>query len=125
MKHAVKATSMGRRFAVVGDDKQAGKVWGIDELELQILVLSDVLKDPHWHLLENFNPGWPMSLMVAKGILGLPEWLRVKKKGLDLSTPPILFPLIKSKCWSDDGVHVCTKPGHSCLRKVIDISGMR
>ena len=35
---------------------------------------------------------------------------------------PHAFPLIKSKCVAADGVHTCSKPGHSCFRRVIDAS---
>eukprot|EP00973_Karenia_brevis_P074016 10286150-Karenia_brevis.AAC.1 len=35
---------------------------------------------------------------------------------------PYTFPLVKSKCYSDEGEKTCSKQGHSCFRRVINSS---
>ena len=49
--------------------------------------------------------------------MGLPSWLR---RGKTECVPQAVFPLIKYKCWRDDGTKSCTKANHSCWRRVID-----
>ncbi|CAK0797226.1 unnamed protein product, partial [Prorocentrum cordatum] len=34
-----------------------------------------------------------------------------------------VFAFVKSKCWHPGGGHVCTKAGHSCVRRVVDMAG--
>ena len=43
--------------------------------------------------------------------------------GAVLACEAFLFGLVKSKCYDDSGRHLCTKLGHSCVRRVIDASG--
>ena len=63
------------------------------------------------------------------GILGLyrlPGLLRkrVRPTGDRQCSPPLMFGFVKSKCFSDDGVRKCLKAGHSCVRRVLDMSSI-
>ena len=60
--------------------------------------------------------------MYALSLFGLPAWLQGGPA--PEWAAPILFPLVKSKCYSDSGQRISEKPGHSCWRRILDVSRM-
>ena len=53
-----------------------------------------------------------------------PSWLDTCSTKIGDVRPACMFPLVKSKCFLDSGVHRCCKVGHSCRRRVIDCSSV-
>ena len=84
---------------------------------------SGMLSDPGtWCPRSDLHPDQVTSYMWARSKLGLPDWLR--RSNATACRPPSVFPLVKSKCYRDDGTRLCTKKAHSCWRRVIDCSGL-
>lgn len=58
-------------------------------------------------------------------MVGLPPFLRRCFMVVAKAFPPIMSATVKSKCWNNLGQKVCSKEGHSCMRRVFDFSGER
>ena len=91
---------------VVGDDRSSTKLWSVSSTELQANMLASALGDPQWILEPHLGAGALKNLAVAKGMAGLPSWLRSERNAVVNCVPPFVFPLVKSKCFTDSGVHV-------------------
>eukprot|EP00971_Amphidinium_carterae_P095330 1886040-Amphidinium_carterae.1 len=79
-----------------------------------------MLADSAWLHCPQLSPTMALLLMVSKGNLSLPKWsLGSSRQQVKGSKLPHLFPLVKSKCFGDDGIKRCCKPGHSFLRRVM------
>ena len=107
---------------LLADDREVNKAWCVDRQELFLYLTSQLLQDKHtW----TFQPGLQerdvCTLLLTKSILGLPNWIRAGYQGVGDVRPAYLFPLVKSKCFSDSGVR---KAGHSCGRRVIVCSSV-
>ena len=108
---------------IVQDDKDSGGAWGMPKATLFAVMCKLVFSDPQWELL-------PISVSQAAvatytlANLALPKWAKRRYQSHLRVQPPYLFPLVKSKCWSDSGAHVCSSPGHSCWRKVVSFVGV-
>ena len=114
---------MHQGWALIGDDRDAGKVWRVRPEEMFLHMTSAMLDDPAtWCPWPDLHPDQVVSYMWARSKLGLPGWLR--KSAAPTCRPPSVFPLVKSKCFLDDGTRRCTKVAHSCWRRVIDCSGL-
>ena len=105
------------------DDKLASKVWSCDGLEFFANMLVTLRSDPMWRLHPAIDVNQLRSLAYARSALGLPHFLRSGIGSNRVVRTPVLFGMVKSKCFSDAGEKVCTKPGHSCIRRVMDTSG--
>ena len=105
---------------VVQDDKLPNKAWTVAPKDLYLKLLSDLLYDPRWTLRPDMTPGDVAAWGLARSLLGLPPFLR-KGRARCISAPT-LFAKVKSKCFGDDGRHVCRKASHSCLRRILDSS---
>jgi len=106
----------GSGMALVGDDRDASKMWLVEACPMFLHLLSAILADPAWIRMPSISTDDVVRMMWAKCYLGLPAWLR---RGATRCRPPSVFPLIKSKCWADSGIRLCVKAGHSCWRRVI------
>eukprot|EP00971_Amphidinium_carterae_P074780 1477735-Amphidinium_carterae.2 len=106
------------QWVLVPDDKLSNKAWLVRTLEVFAFLVSSLLADPAFVFCPTISKDAALLFLVAKGFWGLPAWLRRvgSKRQWEL---PTLVPLIKSKCWGDDGTHTCRKPQHSCMRRVI------
>ena len=94
-------------------------------LQFKAMMLTQLLADPMWNLLPNVTPSSALQWLFAKARLGLPNFLQrwPSSAGRKVAGPR-LFGFVKSKCFQDSGEHSCQKPGHSCLRRVIDMSAV-
>ena len=111
--------------AIIGDDRDVGKVWLLDPPAMMGYLEASLEQDgTNWRRRPDVSPSAAACWIEARGILGLPPWLRRWRSPQQTSRPPVLFPLVKSKCFSDRGFHICRKHLHSCWRRVIDCSSM-
>ena len=108
----------------VGDDRDPSKVWFMNKADLNWGLLKGVLEDPLWTIRGDLTYKMVEIWGYARAQLGLPGFLRRRagRPGRKLF-PPLLFPLVKSKCYSDEGERTCTKEGHSHWRRILDMSG--
>ena len=106
----------------VWDDKLNNKVWTCDVDQLFLSVLAAVSGDKSWSVHPELDSTAVLSLAFARSKLGLPWFLRAGARQRGQCGSPTLFPFFTSKCFSNCGSKVCTKPGHSCMRRVLDSS---
>ena len=106
---------------LVGDDKNKSAVWGSPALTVHAIMLSHLLRDSHTWMRVELPRELIASHVLACSLHGLPK--RLRKNLRQLPEPPSLFPLIKSKCFDATGTKVCTKPLHSCIRRVVSHAG--
>lgn len=79
-----------------------------------------LLRNTCWSIVPGSSPE-SLSAQVRQTCSdGLPNWLRKGRgnKETDSNQPPRLFCSVESKCFDDSGKHTCTKPHHSCLRRL-------
>ena len=110
----------GRGMILALDDRSGTKVWQVNPQVAYLKLLDDVLADPAWRLRQDFDDALLETWLRTRNGIGLPSFLR-RGRGV-LRLPRLMF-TIKSKCFLDSGVRVCTKVGHSCWRRIIDHSG--
>eukprot|EP00959_Pyramimonas_sp_CCMP1952_P254863 5323099-Pyramimonas_sp.AAC.1 len=108
----------------VGGDRDPAKVWIMNRTDLNRTLLKGVLEDPLWSIRAGLTYKQVEVWGYAGAQLGLPWFLRRRpgRPGRKLF-PPLLFPLVKSKCYSDEGGLACKKEGHSHWRRILDMSG--
>ena len=108
----------------VGDDRDPAKVWIMNRTDLNWTLLKGVLEDPLWSIRGSLTYKQVEIWGYARAQLGLPSFLRRRpgRPGRKLF-PPVLFPLVKSKGYSDSGELTCQKEGHSHWRRILDMSG--
>ena len=116
----VMGTALAAGMVLAADDRDHGKAWQVKESELCMALLASILEDPHWRLRPELQPGQVLVWLVGQALAVFPQWL-LGQKGNKLREPHV-FALVKSKCYQDNGAKCCTKPGHSCLRRVFDMS---
>ena len=119
-EHALRAAVRARDRVVVQDDKLPNKAWKVAPKDLFLKLLSDLLHDSRWTLRPDLTSTDVTAWSFARSLLGLPPFLRKGRTGR--MSAPTLFAKVKSKCFDDAGKHVCCKPGHSCLRRILDFS---
>jgi len=110
---------------LIGDDKDKAKSWQILAPELHaLLVEQTLLRNTSWSIAPDSDPESLTAQVRQTCINGLPSWLRKGRgnKESGSNQPPRLFCSVKSKCFDDSGKHTCTKPHHSCLRRILDFS---
>eukprot|EP00927_Polykrikos_kofoidii_P058377 TRINITY_DN5285_c0_g1_i1.p1 TRINITY_DN5285_c0_g1~~TRINITY_DN5285_c0_g1_i1.p1 ORF type:complete len:1325 (-),score=85.31 TRINITY_DN5285_c0_g1_i1:1897-5871(-) len=106
---------------LVGDDRDFSKAWSINADEMNVTLFKAIYEDPStWQIRHDLNTDDITRWMHARSVLGLPGFLRRGQKSE--VQPPRLFPLIKSKCYNNDGTKKCTRPRHSCWRRVVDMA---
>ena len=101
------------------------RVWAAHGVDLARHLVQAVDQDPMWRFRPELSEQDVVSWMWARAQEALPAWLRGPSqlpRASVLSKPPVLFPLVKSKCFSAGGLGICGKAGHSCMRRVIDTS---
>ena len=112
-----------RPGCVIRDDKDSTKVWVADPVELACSTLAGIAADPIWKVHVGMQPSSVQIVGYSKVALGVPWFLKRRfGSGLEKTQPTWLFPLVKSKCYRDDGSRSCGKPNHSCFRRVLDTS---
>ena len=59
------------------------------------------------------------SVPYAASLLGIPERIR-RGRGvcIEESSSPHLYGIVKSKCFAEDGSHLCSVPYHACFRRI-------
>lgn len=100
--------------AFVKDDK-SWALWRAPARTLHAMTLAMIERSAQWRridLCKDVIALW----MWATGVVGLPPLLR-RGHVAELQAPT-LWPLVKSKCFTGHGEHVCTTPGHACVRRV-------
>ena len=104
-------------YTICGDDKGTSKMWRVKTKELHAYMVSSLLEAPGWTL-TRLTLSTVRAFELARAAASLPPFLT---RHLDRKHElPTAFPLFKSKCWGDNGAHKCNKPGHSCVRRVIN-----
>ena len=117
------SVSAGGSSVITGDDKDSNIAWGLCAKEMVAYLLSTLLRDASWTL-----TSVPLQeakvFEIAKAMLALPHWLRRRAPAFQKVRVPHLFPLVKSSCFDPGGRRTCTKPNHSCWRRVVDSSSL-
>ena len=109
-------------MVLVGDDRDSNKAWLMSAPSMIGYLQGAIEADTQtWRRRDDLAPAMTCCWLEARSVLGLPSFLR-RWRGPRALCPPTLFPLVKSKCFSDQGIHRCQKPLHSCWRRVIDCS---
>ena len=103
-----------------GDDKSATKLWSVKANELHCYMLSTLLSTPGWSI-TRMSLQAALAYEVGRAKACLPPFL-TRRPVTGNAAPPSMFPLCKSKCFTDDGDKKCVVQGHSCMRRVIDCS---
>ena len=106
--------------ALVADDRDHGKTWLVRRDELCLSLLVAVLEDPSWRYRPDLSESAVLTYLTAQAMAVFPPWM-LGRVGSKLRAPHV-FPLIKSKCYGDDGRKSCMKQNHSCMRRVFDMS---
>ena len=116
------AAQKGR--TLVPDDRDPAKAWSVRTEELVCHLLASTLEDEMWMQCPSIQPCGVLQWLHSRAFLGLPGFLRkfVQPTGGRQCSAPLMFGFIKSKCFTDDGVRKCLKAGHSCVRRVLDMS---
>ena len=104
--------------AIVPDDKGKKFAWVMPRSAYSLLLASFALAASSWsltHMTEDLANAWTLSMLFR--VLGVPL---ASKLGLNAASSvlPYTYVTIKSKCWHN-GIRLCTKPGHSCVRKIV------
>ncbi|OLP76138.1 hypothetical protein AK812_SmicGene43967 [Symbiodinium microadriaticum] len=104
--------------AIVPDDKGKKFAWVMPRSAYSLLLASFALAASSWsltHMTEDLANAWTLSMLFR--VLGVPL---ASKLGLNAASSvlPYTYVTIKSKCWHK-GIRLCTKPGHSCVRKIV------
>ena len=94
--------ALGSGLVLVGDDRDACKMWCVDGREMFAHVVEECQPDPAWTMRRDFTPHDVCQFSVARAVLGLPAWLRRGEPGCVRS--PSIFPLTKSRCFADENV---------------------
>ena len=106
----------------MGDDRDSNKAWLMSAPSMIGYLQGAIEADTQtWRRRDDLTPAMTCCWLEARSVLGLPFFLR-RWRGPRALCPLTLFPLVKSKCFSDQGIHRCQKPLHSCWRRVIDCS---
>ena len=104
--------------AIIPDDKNNKYAWVLPKLAYVLLLASFALCTPSWRitsLTEDLANAWIISMLMR--VLGAPLASKLGVRAAS-SVLPYCYVTIKSKCWSN-GVRVCRKNGHSCVRKIV------
>ena len=116
------AAKQGR--TLVPDDRDPAKAWSVRTEELVCHLLVSTLEDKMWSQRPGIQPAGVLQWLHGRAFLGIPGFLRkhVRPTGDRQCSAPLLFGFVKSKCFTDEGTRVCDKAGHSCVRRVLDMS---
>ena len=117
------AISLSSSTTFLHDDRLHTRAWSTTTEEYVSHLLLGMAKDTEaWRFRPEMRP--PVCLIWAetRAILGLPFFLRRRVRQVAPAIPQV-FAFVKSKCWDPRGGHVCTKIGHSCVRRVVDMAG--
>ena len=106
----------------VQDDKHPLKAWTCDGNELATAMVASIACDKSWQLHPDISIESVRTLGYLKADLGIPWFLKSRVGPAPATGVPVLFPFIKSKCYDNAGRKTCSKPGHSCFRRVLDTS---
>ena len=117
-----KLQHVGDDAVIFGDDKKRDRLWFCDSSELHVYTLGQLLSQDAWAPTK-MSPATLLSYEIGRAQAALPRFLTRRPLGSNIG-PPTLFPLCKSKCFTALGEHVCSKVGHSCMRRVINCSRM-
>eukprot|EP00933_Yihiella_yeosuensis_P084273 TRINITY_DN9869_c0_g2_i2.p1 TRINITY_DN9869_c0_g2~~TRINITY_DN9869_c0_g2_i2.p1 ORF type:complete len:1202 (-),score=121.45 TRINITY_DN9869_c0_g2_i2:263-3868(-) len=117
----------GANEVLIIEDKDTAAAWMGDALKYQMRVFKMLDQDKNWSKMDISLDDCARLRVQAVGKIssellhpGLKKWLVASA---DQSHIPYGYATIKSKCHQGDAsiasVHSCTKPGHSCMRKII------
>ena len=98
------------------DDKGSQKLWSSSTSEIAASLVHGIAQDPGWRMHLSLEPRTIKAFGYTRAAAGLPFFLRTQNGRLRKTTIPRLFPLEKSKCYLDNGSHVCRKPLRSTHR---------
>ena len=116
------AAKRGR--TLVPDDRDPAKAWSVRTEELVCHLLVSTLEDKMWSQRPGIQPAGVLQWLHGRAFLGIPGFLRkhVRPTGDRQCSAPLMFGFVKSKCFTDEGARLCVKAGHSCVRRVLDMS---
>ena len=85
---------------------------------MSTIMVGLVLLDAGRWSIASISPQQLNVLIYGASLFAVPAFLR-KGPLPKVSFAPYMHPFVKSKCFSDAGGRTCSKPNHSCFRKVI------
>eukprot|EP00959_Pyramimonas_sp_CCMP1952_P437950 9168864-Pyramimonas_sp.AAC.1 len=87
-------------------------------------LLPAIALDPNFKLRSDRSASQVPLLAVARARAALPEWLRgcPRSQAVPLA-PPAPLSFVTLKCFTREGLKTCSKQGHSCLRRLSNMSG--
>ena len=103
---------------LVQDDKDRRRTWTMPSACLAAILVTLVLLDSTRWEVTGLTNAQLSTLIYGASMFALPAYLRRGSPGRG-SYAPYMYPFVKSKCYAAEGGHVCKKPRHSCLRKVV------
>ena len=109
----------GKDTLLAKDDKIPGKFRKVDATDVFLHMVDALVKDGTWILRRDISRKSVQAYAYTKARLGLPRFLL---KGSPMAGLPWMFFQVKSKCWSVLGALLCSKPGHSHWRRIVDNS---
>ena len=112
-------------YVLFPDDKEPSRMWRARSEQLHANLLQGLLLDRGTWQPTELSLDTLRALELARGLAGLPSWLRAGASPLAAQVrPPTMFPLCKSKCYAPTGQRLCAKPRHSCMRRVVNCAGL-
>ena len=110
--------------ALLKDDRDPQKCWGIRPIELFSFLAVTTLEDPVWQQVPFLTAASVLLWQRTRVLSGVPGFLRRPWSRRRVpESPPVMFATVKSKCFSNQGIRTCPRPEHSCMRRVFDFSG--
>ena len=120
--------NVAREFAARGDhclvrdDKSVGVMWLVKKDELIHHIGCALKESPDWTL-QSSTLDHQRAAIWAWASVSFPPWARPGITPANKIRVPVIKPLIKSKCFTSGIGRSCSKPGHSCIRRVVSFSG--
>ena len=121
MSSAVEVAKRGTH-CLVRDDKSIGRMWLVEKTQLIHHIGCALLSSPDWSLTQTCLADQQAAIWAWANV-SMPGWARPSIIPPGKIRVPVIKPLIKSKCFASGLGQVCTKPGHSCIRRVVSFSG--
>ena len=121
MDSAIECANNGEK-CLVRDDKNIGMMWLVKKNELIHHIGCALRHSPDW-VLTHTDIATQKATIWAWANVSFPPWARPPIPLADKIRLPVIKPLIKSKCFASGIGRSCTKPGHSCIRRVVSFAG--
>eukprot|EP00959_Pyramimonas_sp_CCMP1952_P141095 2952968-Pyramimonas_sp.AAC.1 len=103
----------------VSEDKDAHTTWIILRLALYVMMIKLLIRDSDNWVLTSMTVVDLKVLTLAISMFGLPPRFRAGMQRVRYTSGPYMHPLIKAKCFSPTGLHICEKAGRACLRLIV------